>query len=126
VLEAGNEHAGENLVIEIDIYDSRLFGYDESWSYLYYDNVSVVMTQATAVKNLISNDVKFISTPEMIRISGEKTIESATIFDITGKRVMEAKPNSSHFTMNVGHLKRGIYLISVVSNGERLTRKVVL
>jgi len=125
-LEAGNVHAGENLVFEIDMFNSRDFGYDESWTYLYYDDVSVYLTQATAVKDLKNNNIKVISTHEMIRISGEKPIESAMIFDITGKRIMEVRPNSSQITLNVGHLKRGIYLITLFSNGERLTRKVVL
>jgi len=48
------------------------------------------------------------------------------IFDISGKRVMEVKPNSTNVNLNVGHLDHGIYIISILTNGERLTRKVVL
>jgi hypothetical protein len=125
-LEEGNAYAGENLVFEIDIYNSRDFGYDESWTYLYYDNVSVNMTGATGVKDLKNNKLKVVSTPQMIRILGEKEIESAVIFDISGKRVMEARPYSSDVTLIVGNLNRGIYIVSVIMNGERLTRKVVL
>jgi hypothetical protein len=125
-LAEGNPHAGENLVFEIEIYDSRLFGYDESWSYLYYDNVSVYKTPVTIVKDLKNNGLSIVSSPEMIRISYEKAIESAVIFDISGKRVMEVKPNSTNVNLNVGHLDHGIYIISILTNGERLTRKVVL
>ncbi len=125
-LDADNEHAGENLVVEIDIFNSRDFGYDESWTYLYFDNVSVVMSQASSVKDLNSRDIKLVTTPGMIRILGDKDIESAVIYDISGKRVMETRPNTSHVTMNVGHLNRGIYIVSVMMNGERYTRKVIL
>jgi hypothetical protein len=40
-LPAGNTHAGKNLVFELEIFNSRDWGYDESWTYLNYDNVSV-------------------------------------------------------------------------------------
>jgi len=40
-LPAGNSHAGEHLVFEIEIFNSRDWGYDESWTYLLYDDVSV-------------------------------------------------------------------------------------
>jgi len=127
ILEAGNEHAGENLVIEIDMYDSRLFGYDESWTYLYYDNVSVIASsEPTGVKDL--NDIGFdiVSSHEMIRITGKNRIESAVLLDLTGKKVMESRPNDSQATLQIGHLNHGVYLISVKTNGTLLTRKVVL
>lgn len=40
-LPAGNTHAGKNLVFELEIFNSRDWGYDESWTYLDFDNVSV-------------------------------------------------------------------------------------
>jgi len=125
LLQGDNEHAGENLVIEIEIFDSRNFTYGESETYLYYDNVSVTST-ATAVKDLGNSAFKVFSTPDVIRISNDKAIESTVIFDISGKRVMEARPNSSEVTLNVGHLNRGIYIVNVFTNGQQVTRKVVL
>lgn len=46
ILPANNSHKGENLVFEIDIFNSRDWGYDESWTYLLFDNVSVKMSSA--------------------------------------------------------------------------------
>jgi hypothetical protein len=43
-LPAGNTHAGQNLVFELEIFNSRDWGYDESWTYLDYDNVSVMQS----------------------------------------------------------------------------------
>jgi hypothetical protein len=127
ILEAGNEHAGENLVIEIDMYDSRLFGYDESWTYLYYDNVSVVATsEPTGVKNLNDIGLDLVVANDLIRITGKHDIESATILDLTGKKIMETRPNASQATLQVGNLHHGVYLVNVRTNGSMVTRKVVL
>ncbi len=43
-IEANSDLAGKNLAIEFDIYNSSDFGYGESWTYLYYDNISVEMS----------------------------------------------------------------------------------
>ena len=44
VLPAGSTHAGKNLVVELEIFNSVEWGYDESWTYLDYDNVSVMQS----------------------------------------------------------------------------------
>jgi hypothetical protein len=44
VLPAGSSHAGKNMVIELEIFNSVDWGYDESWTYLDYDNVSVLQS----------------------------------------------------------------------------------
>jgi hypothetical protein len=62
----------------------------------------------------------------MIRITGKNTIESATIVDLSGKKIMETRPNESQVTLQVGHLNHGIYLVNVRTNGSLVTRKVVL
>src|SRR4030042_1938389 len=112
-VQAGNEHAGENLVFEIEIYDSKEFGYDESWTYLHYDNVSVYKIDATSVNRIKEDRINVVSAPGMIRIAGENTIESATIYDLTGRRVMEVNPNSDDVILRTGHLNHGIYIVSV-------------
>lgn len=126
VLEAGNVHAGEHLVFEIEIYDSRLFGYDESWSYLYYDNVSVIMTDLTSVVDVKDHMLKVVSAPGIIQIMGEKTIESTEIFDMTGRRIMKVNPNSTDVTLQVGHLNHGIYIVKSKMNNKIFSQKVIL
>jgi hypothetical protein len=123
---AGNQHAGEHLVFEIEIYDSRLFGYDESWTYLHYDNVSVYKIDATSVVNIKEDQLRMVSYPGMISITGENTIESVAVYDLTGRRILEVIPNSDEVTLKTGRLNHGIYLISMKMNGERFTKKMVL
>jgi hypothetical protein len=61
-----------------------------------------------------------------VRIWSLRAIESASIFDLSGKRVMESRPNTSDVILNTRQLNRGVYILNVVSGGERVTRKVVL
>lgn len=127
ILEAGNEHAGENLVFEINIYDSRLFGYDESWTYLDYDNVSVFATsEPTGIKDLNGAALNIVSSYGTLKITGKDVIESAVLLDLTGKKIMETRPNDSQATLQVSNLNHGVYLVSVKTTGGLLTRKVVL
>jgi hypothetical protein len=44
VLEAGNAHAGQHLVIEFKQKNSQDWPYGSSWTYLNYDDISVVAT----------------------------------------------------------------------------------
>ncbi|HEX2394804.1 MAG TPA: T9SS type A sorting domain-containing protein [Bacteroidales bacterium] len=125
-IEEGSPVAGENLVFEIEIYNSSLFGYGESWTYLYYDDVSVFASTPTSVKEVDDNGINVIAAPGMLRITAQKNIDNARVFDLAGKLVIDAKPNSSDVSMNVDRLNRGVYIVKVNANGKTLTRKVVL
>jgi hypothetical protein len=125
ILMAGNAHAGKHLVFEIEIYDSRDFGYDESYSYLYYDNVSVFMSDATSVINVINDMPEVAYTPGMIQIKGKSAITSAVIYDLTGKRILNLNPNSSEVNLNVGHLNHGVYIMRLEMNGKMFHKKMV-
>jgi len=125
-IEAGSPLAGQNLVFEIEIYNSSLFGYGESWTYLYYDNVSVFASSPTTVNDVKDNGINVIARPGMLRITAQNTIQNAKIFDLSGKLVMDAKPNTSDVNLNVSHMNRGVYIVKVNAGGKYLTRKVVL
>jgi len=126
VLTAGNAHAGEHLVFEIEIYDSRDFGYGESATYFYYDNVSVFKSDATAVSSLNDDLLKIVFTPGMLRITGKNTITSTVIYDITGRRILKIDPNSSEINLNVSNLNHGVYIICSEMNGRIFSKKMVL
>ena len=49
VLHAGNTHAGEHLVIEFKQKNSQDYGYSSSWTYLNYDDISVVASGGQVV-----------------------------------------------------------------------------
>ncbi|HLO57264.1 MAG TPA: T9SS type A sorting domain-containing protein [Bacteroidales bacterium] len=125
-IEADNEKAGENLVFEIDIYNSRDFGYGESYTYLYYDNVSVVASTPVKTSNIKADDINVYVTPGMLNVDAGTTIESANVFDLTGRVVINSKPNSSRLQFNTETLNHGVYVVKIKSGGKTLTQKVVL
>ncbi len=51
-LDSGSQAAGKNLAIEFKQFRSADYGYDESWTYLNYDDISVV---ATGGKVIVDN-----------------------------------------------------------------------
>ena len=60
-----------------------------------------------------------------------KLVQSADvsyqITDITGKKIIGNKVNNtSHFTINMDHLSTGIYLLTLNSEGNRTTKKLIL
>jgi hypothetical protein len=126
IIQGGNAHAGEHLVFEIEIYDSRDFGYSESWTYLYYDNVSVYKSDASRVNAVKDNVPDLILSPGKLQISGMSSITSAVIYDMTGRRVLKVTPNTSEVILNVGHLNHGVYIISSEMNGKTFNKKIVL
>lgn len=56
ILEAGNAHAGENLVIEFKPFNSADFGYGSSFTYFWLDNCSAKATTFSGdAENLVKN-----------------------------------------------------------------------
>ena len=58
-------------------------------------------------------------------IRSESRIEHIVISDLAGKVVGEAHPNKSEIRVNSGHYETGIYLIEILSGGERKTIKMI-
>jgi len=55
---------------------------------------------------------------------GENT--SLEILDLSGKLVYQSKLNNKTPTINVNSISRGVYLISLVENGNRKTKKLII
>jgi hypothetical protein len=125
-IEAGSAVEGQNLVFEIEIFNSSSFGFGESWTYLYYDDVSVFASTPTAVNEIDNEGLNVIARPGQLRITAQYNINKAQIFDLSGKLVMDTEPNTSDVSLNVSHMNRGVYIVKVNAGGRYLTRKVVL
>jgi hypothetical protein len=124
-VEAGNAKAGENLVFELDIYNSRDFGYGESYTYLYYDNVSVVASTPVKTAEIKADDINVYVTPGLLNVNAGSTIESAKVFDLSGRSVVNLKPNSSSLQFSTEKLNHGVYIVKINSAGKTLTQRVV-
>lgn len=52
-----------------------------------------------------------------------KKVETAVVLDMTGRKVMEAQIGSNQSSINVGHLPKGVYVLSI--KGTSFTHKFV-
>ena len=48
------------------------------------------------------------------------------IFDINGREIRSENVDSGTITINVSDLRAGLYLVSVIQNGQKLTRKLII
>jgi hypothetical protein len=128
VIEAGNAHAGEHLAIEIKMYNSLLFGYDHSYTYLWYDNVSVIQESVSGFPEKQNTSLKVYPVPasDVIYVTSEGPIENITLFDIAGKEVKKMITNSKEVLFDVKDVDSGVYFISLRLADKTITRKVVI
>lgn len=90
---------------------------------------SVVITQATLSLSdfeksefvLYPNPVKDIINVE----NNQKNIEEIELFDLTGRLLVNVRPDSSAAQLNLSELSNGLYLLKVTSAGKSVTKKVV-
>jgi hypothetical protein len=128
VLEAGNAHAGEHLAIEIKMYNSLLFGYDHSYTYLWYDNVSVIQKSVSGIPEKQNTSLKVFPVPAsgVIHISNDALIETITLFDVAGKEVLRETVNRKDVALNINHIDSGIYFMNVRLKDKSFTQKVII
>jgi hypothetical protein len=128
VLEAGNAHAGEHLAIEIKMYNSLLFGYDHSYTYLWYDNVSVIAESVSGIPEKQNSALKVYPVPasDVIHVSNDGLIETITLVDVAGKEVVRETVNRKEVSLNIDHLDSGVYFMNILTNDKTITRKVII
>ena len=64
-------------------------------------------------------------TSNNIFIEATSQIEKIQIFDLMGRKVMEASPKSEKAELNLGDLKTGMYIAVISSEGKKTVRKIV-
>jgi len=128
VIEAGNAHAGEHLAIEIKMYNSLLFGFDHSYTYLWYDNISVIQESVSGIpeKQNATLNVYPVPATDVIHISNDEMIENITLFDIAGKEVLRENVNKKDFSLNFKHIESGVYFMNLRLKDKTLTHKVIV
>jgi hypothetical protein len=128
VLEAGNAHAGEHLAIEIKMYNSLLFGFDHSYTYLWYDNISVIQESVSGIpeKQNATLNVYPVPATDVIHISNDEMIEDITLFDIAGKEVLRETVNKKDFSLNFKPIDSGVYFMNLRLKDKTITHKVIV
>ena len=93
---------------------------------IYIDNVYFYRA-ATASINDIESNVNVYPNPveNTLNVSAAVVIDAVSIFDLTGREVMRAKPNATAFSLDVADLNKGLYLVTVKAGKQELTTKLV-
>ena len=90
---------------------------------------SVIITPDVAVLGVENIDSSFSVYPnpinDILEIRAPQAVQQARVFNLTGKEVLRATPNKAQFSMNTSALGKGVYLLSVVSDGSESTAKLV-
>jgi len=97
-----------------------------SASLIYIDNVYFYKIPTASVGD-ISRSFSIYPNPinNFVEVSAAQAVQSARVYDLTGKEVLHTKPNKAQFTLNTASLQKGVYLLSVVSDGQEMTAKLI-
>ena len=60
-----------------------------------------------------------------LNVSAAASVDSVSIFDITGREVLRATPNTAAFSLDVATLNKGLYLVSLKAGDQEMTTKLV-
>ena len=74
-----------------------------------------------------SSSISVYTHGETLYIGGLEAKAEISVINLTGQVVMSSRTNGSGLhTLNAASLAKGVYLVSVISNGQAISRKVVL
>ncbi len=79
-------------------------------------------TQISQQKKLI----KIVGEKDAIKITGTKKINSVEIYDIQGRQVYKTNVDNYQYYFNTTKIENGIYLLNVIVNGKKFSKKFVI
>ena len=92
-------------------------------------NISVTTPGGASIEELESSKLSVSPNPTTGKLTidnGQLTIENVEVYDIAGKLVQNYRFNSStKVSLDVSELSNGTYLVSIYSEGQKVTRKFV-
>lgn len=95
------------------------------------DNVAVTLLDSSgnvlSIQDLSDNSFMIYPNPvqNTLNVSAGATVDSVSIFDITGREVLRATPNAAAFSLDVANLNKGLYLVSLKAGDQEMTTKLV-
>lgn len=95
-------------------------------SLVYFDNIYFSSTTLSS-KNILKNNISIYPNPmdSQLNVEGVSEVQSASVFDLTGREVLHATPNKAVFTLDTADLQHGVYLLSLKAGNQELTTKLV-
>ena len=73
------------------------------------------------------SDVSIYPNPakNFVNISAGEKIDSARIYDLTGRIVKQLTPNKERFNLNIRDLSKGVYLVKLNAGEKESTTKLI-
>lgn len=84
-----------------------------------------ITTDITTIENTEHTNIIVYptQTPDIINISAEENILNATIYSITGTKIISIEPNTNSATLNIQNLNQNIYLLIIkTTNNEKVLK----
>jgi hypothetical protein len=93
----------------------------------YFDNLYFYDSTALSTNEFTSTEFKVFPNPTRNNwiIKSSTTISAISVFDILGKEVFKAVPNTNEFSISASELHEGIYMAKITSNIGSKTIKLV-
>jgi hypothetical protein len=94
---------------------------------VWYDNLYAYKGTPLGINEVNSFSVVTYPNPveNTLNVSAGISVDSVSIFDITGREVLRAKPNATAFSLDVADLNKGLYLVTVKAGKQEITTKLV-
>ena len=94
---------------------------------VWYDNLYAYKGTPLSVGEI--DEFNFVTYPNPVEntlnVSAGVVVDGISIYDLTGREVMRANPNSAAFNLDVSSLNKGMYLVKVKAGEQELTTKLV-
>ena len=125
--------AGQWLSVDLTVDLTNFTGFKEFGitsnlnNKVWYDNLYAYKGTPLGINEVNSFSVVTYPNPveNTLNVSAGISVDSVSIFDITGREVLRAKPNATAFSLDVADLNKGLYLVTVKAGKQELTTKLV-
>ena len=93
---------------------------------VWYDNI-YLHKNTTLSLGETDNGISIYPNPfaNHIEIEAAHAVNQVRVFNITGQEVLRAAPHAATFRLDTANLSKGVYLLSLESNGKSTTAKMV-
>ncbi len=92
-----------------------------------YANVIIHANDVLGISENILEGFKFYPNPvkSELNLSAKTTIDQVSIYNLLGQQVYSEKMNSSNKTINISNLSKGLYVMTVTSEGNTASFKIL-
>ncbi|MFC4818317.1 MULTISPECIES: T9SS type A sorting domain-containing protein [unclassified Flavobacterium] len=120
----------DNRISEIELTsDNKILigGLFTSYNGVGRNRIALLDEPTLSTDNYTTNNFKMYPNPVnyTINFSSEKSINFIEIYTINGQKLIDIKPNSLQFSLDVSQLSKGIYLGTVTSGDEKTPIKII-